>query len=438
MEKDMARDMWAKLINLVNRGYASQLLTNPAVDFTVAVKAGKYDDLPDEEYNKMLHTIDQMAHGVWGRDAHRPAGEVLLSALLTTNIQEKSIETIVELLAEASTQTDYPTTPEPRRDSPTLDDVHKAQGKNPNVCPYNERPYDWTPRSIEREIRDEGIIGQDAAVRAASLLLYNHILGRPSVSLFCGPTGSGKTAVWQALQRVYPKQIVIYDASSLTAEGWMGGNKISTIFRSINPEDRGRIVLVLDEADKILEPQIGSMGTNHSDLVQNQLLALCNHDRLFFGNERGGNGLTVDASNISVVFLGAFQRLLEKKSANTGGLGFGADLRHKLNYSNTEITMEDLVKYGMREELAGRINRITCLDPLTADDLMRIGQGEIVNLGKQLDVDVSIDPDTLNTLAAAALDKDFGARWLKSQLGLMLDDMLYDSPEARSYCLGAA
>ena len=56
---------------------------------------------------------------------------------------------------------------------------------------------DWTPKEIENLLHENyGIVGQDAAVRAASLIVYNHFEDRPSVSLFCGPTGAGKTEIW--------------------------------------------------------------------------------------------------------------------------------------------------------------------------------------------------------------------------------------------------
>ena len=94
---------------------------------------------------------------------------------------------------------------------------------------------DWSPKDIERWLHSDvgGIVGQDAACRAAAMIVYNHFERRPSVSLFIGPTGCGKTEIWRALRREYSADNVhIIDASTLTAEGWRGSNKISSIFRS--------------------------------------------------------------------------------------------------------------------------------------------------------------------------------------------------------------
>lgn len=296
---------------------------------------------------------------------------------------------------------------------------------------------DWTPKEIENLLHENyGIVGQDAAVRAASLIVYNHFEDRPSVSLFCGPTGAGKTEIWRAIQHEYGDcNIVIQDASTLSAEGWKGGNKVSTIFKSIEPSRRKQVILVLDEADKLLEPQYGSNGTNYSDLIQNQLLKLCDHDTLFFGDENGGKGFYVDCEHVSVVFLGAFSRLMELKSEQSGSIGFGASIRCECNYGDSEITTEDLIEYGMRAELAGRINRIICMNPLNVDDLVRIGQHEIDRLSYTLHSNIDIQSEALIMLSRIALKKGLGARWLKSRIGLMLDDLIYENPYSEEYFL---
>ena len=137
---------------------------------------------------------------------------------------------------------------------------------------------DWSPKDIERWLHSDvgGIVGQDTACRAAAMIVYNHFERRPSVSLFIGPTGCGKTEIWRALRREYSADNVhIIDASTLTAEGWRGSNKISSIFRSIRPDRRGRCILVLDEFDKVLEPQYGANNTNYSDLIQNHAALDC-------------------------------------------------------------------------------------------------------------------------------------------------------------------
>ena len=287
------------------------------------------------------------------------------------------------------------------------------------------------PKDITRRLRMKGIVAQDAAVKAASLIMYNHAHNRTTVNLFIGPSGCGKTEIWRILQRdCGDSKIVIHDASALTPEGWKGDNKLSTIFKDIPPGQRGRIILVLDEFDKLIEPY--NNDSSYSDLRQNQLLRLCDHDKLYFGNDKE-TGFFVDTSGITIIFTGAFQRLMEKKSCSTGSMGFGAQLSHKCDYSNTKITYEDLIEYGMREEMAGRINTITCLNPLGIEALTQIGQHEIINIEQRLRRKIIITDDMLFELAHEAEQKGLGARWLKSQLNNAVNDLLYENPDAESF-----
>lgn len=435
MDKDLARENWRRCLRLVTRGFASEVLTHPINDVVLNAKIGEYDRTPDYEYKGFLSEFDQITFGMWGHSHHRTAGEILLRALSKTDIPNDRLDAIIEILAEASAHTHYKDEQEPAcRCSSALKAAiehskvsAKADGGSLSEC---------SPKEIESWLHTEGgIVGQNAAARTASLIMYNHIEGRPSVSLFAGPTGSGKTAIWRALQREYGADcIVIHDASTLTAEGWKGGNKISTIFKDIVPERRKRIILVLDEFDKLLEPQYGASGTNYADLIQSQLLRLFDHDTLFFGDESGkGDSFSVDTAGVSVVLLGAFQRLLEKQSEKTGSIGFGGQSRQNCNYSNTEITVENLVEYGMREELAGRITRITCLEPLDVTTLMRIGRNEVERLEQQMMREVSVEDSTLIKLADEAAAKGLGARWINSRLGIMLDNLIYETPDAEQY-----
>ena len=319
--------------------------------------------------------------------------------------------------------------------------MHQKLIDEMSIAEYREMTsnelYDWSPKKIEEWLHTGGgIIGQDAAVKAAAMIVYNHYEGRPSVSLFAGPTGSGKTEIWRVLQKEYGVQnIAIVDASTLTAEGWKGSNKLSTVFRAMRSDaGRKRLILVLDEADKIIEPVYGSNGTNYSEIIQNQLLRMCDHDTLFFGCDDGsGKPLTVDCANVSVVLLGAFSKLYEKKANGQKRIGFDCGRSENAQGTTPEITVEDLIEYGMRAELAGRINRIVCLEPLSVRDLVRIGQAETERLSQILRRPVKIAPDALIMLGRMAQRESLGARWVKSRIGQIIDNRIYDDPDAPEY-----
>lgn len=136
-----------------------------------------------------------------------------------------------------------------------------------------------------------------------------------------------------------------------------------------------------------------------------------------------------------VVLLGAFQRLLEDKNQHTGSIGFGSQPRQRLDYGSTQITAEDLVRFGMRQELAGRVTRVVCMDPLTVQDLARIARGEAAQLSRQTGKRISIDESALLSMAETAHRKGLGARWIKHSLGNALDKLIYEHPDATAYRL---
>ena len=292
---------------------------------------------------------------------------------------------------------------------------------------------EFTPKDIEAYFHNEGgIIGQDKAVKTAAILIHRHFQhGCASVTLFCGPTGSGKTQIWRAAQKyLSDHNVVIHDASTLTAIGWKGHNTIDCIFKSMKPDMRERCILCLDEADKIFEPQFGSNGTNYSDILQNQLLKLFDHDKLFFGSEEG-RGFTVDCKHVSIVLLGSFQRLLEAKSLDTHSIGFGANPSRTCTYGNTEITTDDLLKFtSIREEIAGRIDRIVCMEPLSVQDYIRIMLNHIEDVSKQVRVPIDIDQNALLMIARSAINGKLGARWANHQIDAIIDEMIYEDPYA--------
>ena len=294
---------------------------------------------------------------------------------------------------------------------------------------------DMAPKELEKFIHDHGIIGQDAAVKAAALIVYRHfILRDASVSLFCGPTGSGKTEIWRVLAREFP-QVYIFDASNLTNEGWKGSNKLSYHFRAMDPRCREHAIIVFDEFDKLLETKT-SGDTNVSETVQSECLRLFDHDILFFGADRNDErSLTVDCKNVSCVLLGAFDNLLKAKAQRHVSAGFGGTPKQTdLNCGPAEITFDDLRTHTqIRDEILGRIDRITCLKPLSLNDHIRILLNYVDSLSKKTGCSITIDLDVLRDIACKAMTMPFGARWAKARVSSLLDQMVYDEPFETCY-----
>lgn len=139
--------------------------------------------------------------------------------------------------------------------------------------------------------------------------------------------------------------------------------------------------------------------------------------------------------NISVVLCGSFERMLQAKSEASGSIGFGQSARRDSQIA--DCTEEDLVKYAnMRREIAGRISRIVTLDTLHADDFEAILQSPaspIKAIEKRHNVKLAVDAPTRRKLAEEAEKSKMGCRYIRSRLQNMLDEQMFDFPEAGEY-----
>ena len=80
----------------------------------------------------------------------------------------------------------------------------------------------------------------------------------------------------------------------------------------------------------------------------------------------------------------------------------------------------------MRREIAGRVNRITELSPLTADDYKAILQGPVLaGVREAVGQDVRLDDAAAAALAARALETGLGVRWMRSEILNAVDDVLF-------------
>lgn len=429
MRKESARNFWRRYLGLVCNGALSQYVENPSLSFVVEAKAGEYDDVSDEEYEALLKDCKQLS-AMWHKETRRVAGDIFLDALEMTNISREYREKIVDLLAECSLRSDYlPKEDDSQKDSRSDDGTAETSG-----------PADGSglsPRSIYDRLCRR-IRGQEEAKRAAAMIAYHHMKGRRSTAVFCGPSGCGKSEIWRRLAKEFPNIIRIMDASRLSADGWKGSLHLRDIFEGIseNEIEAHGLIVVLDEADKICcETAVGAGGTNYNSLVQNSLLKMLDGDLIEFGNEDNNKkAFKVDCSRVSVVLLGAFEQLLEKKSDSRGGIGFGAASRIRCSYENTKISYEDLIAAGMRREIAGRINRIVPLHPLTVSDYRALLTGPLMDdLQAMGRCRIEIDEHSADVLSEQASRKELGVRWMRSQIINALDDLMFENPNADVY-----
>lgn len=254
-----------------------------------------------------------------------------------------------------------------------------------------------------------------------------------------GKSGCGKTEIWRALSKRYDF-IRIINGSQLSCDGWKGSFHLKDIFWDEPKETAEHLVIVIDEADKMLEPAIASGGTDVARRVQNELLKLMDGDTLTFvsdNNNDKSRKITVDCSGVSVVLCGSFETMLQTKTDSSSSIGFLQSEKRESRIG--ECNEKDLIKYGnVRREIAGRINQIVTLDALTAADFEAIldsGISPILKLEKAHKVSLSVDAATKKRLATEAAESGLGCRFLRSTLQSILDAQMFNKPEAKAFSL---
>lgn len=280
--------------------------------------------------------------------------------------------------------------------------------------PYSDAAF--TPRAVQA-CMDKTIIGQEQAKRAAALLVFNTYHYGPSNLMMIGETGCGKTEIWRQLAGEYPGMIQIADASNLTAEGWRGGIKISALLGSFPEQPNwARRILVLDEFDKVFDQK--NSDTDYYDLIQDQLLKIFDHDHIAIPN-------ALDPANVSIVCLGAFSRIFDKKRTRQCTLGFNSKA---VETPSDEITTEDLIEFGLKPELIARFRRIVQMEKPTLQSYQRLARLEIQKLEQQTRKKLIATPDFIDGLALDAMAAHLGGRYIRNAICRLVDDHVYNSP----------
>ena len=432
MTHDMAKQFWKVYIGMAGKNGMHANMSNPVDDFKASAHAGEFDKLTDDQYYRKEADAEELS-SFWHYKPLETAGQILLNALAKTDISDVEIDDIAGILADASVRTDYYTEERECDEGIITEDLDFLLVDGPT-------PFDggagWTPHSIYGYL-DQHIYGQEAAKRAASMLMYHHLNGNSRNIVMAGATGCGKTEIWRTLSKKF-NFIRIVNGPQLTCDGWKGSYHIKDIFTGETKETAGCLVIVIDEADKLFEPSIGSGGTDFGQKIQNELLKIMDGDALAFVDEGDRNKkITVDCSGISIVLCGSFEHMLQERTEASGGIGFCQPEREESRIA--ECSEGDLTQYGnVRREIAGRINQIVALNTLGAEDfeaIMESPASPIQKIEQSHHVSLTVDKDTKRKLASDAEKSGLGCRYIRSRLQSMLDEQMFDEPDAKEYSL---
>lgn len=290
-----------------------------------------------------------------------------------------------------------------------------------------------SPKDIYNEL-NKYIYKQEDAKKAASVLYWQHLNGHHQNSIYLGPSGCGKSEIFRTLRDMSNGDVFLFDSSRITQEGWRGGTKFATLMREVAPMATSGAIVVFDEADKMFESR-GYGNEQISYNLQNELLKMIEGDGIDI------NGKTLDTSKISFVFIGSFETLLKRKNHQPKKMGFDEDIKKNNTTYEDMITQDDLIQFaGIRKEIAGRINRIVQLQPMTADDFYQIlkapAMSPIKSLEQEYGKKIVISDEEKHTIAREAAESGLGVRWLHSVIQTALEDKIFENETAEYYILG--
>ena len=323
--------------------------------------------------------------------------------------------------------------------------VRKGSLREPMLLTHVEaKPFvmpdiDWTrPKDIVRYL-DTCIVGQEEAKRAAAVAFSSYMIRAKTGNLriereallLIGPTGCGKTTLFQTLCQASGLPFVGNSVAGKSSEGYVGFN-ISGLFQEFatGKEEKPYGVIFLDEIDKIARTDRDFFGSR----LQQEIMAWIEGEkvRVTLGEDRKkerfiqtGNMLFVGAGTFDDLGAGSLETLISQRLARER-------VKRRSENSLDLLEAKDLVAYGFSPEFVGRITSRVVLPKLTHLQMRQILthggssplEGFRALLGEK-GYSLHVEDDALSLIVAAA-DLDSGARGLKTACAQLFREVLYD------------
>ncbi|MBQ8186362.1 MAG: AAA family ATPase, partial [Clostridia bacterium] len=154
--------------------------------------------------------------------------------------------------------------------------------------------------------------------------------------------------------------------------------------------------------------------------------------------------LRINTENILFICGGAFDNLdqLIEQRKGQSSIGFGGDIKKKEEKLRDgvfkDVSAHDIVKYGIIPELVGRLPVIVGLENLDCGALVRILSEPknclVKQYGKLFEMDgvqLEFTSDALTAVAEKAIERNTGARGLRSILEETMTSLMFELPSRK-------
>lgn len=282
-------------------------------------------------------------------------------------------------------------------------------------------------KTLDKDLKSI-VIGQDEAVDEVCKIVKRQRLGlsnpnKPSVLMFTGSTGTGKTYLAKKLaEKIFgsEKYLVRLDMSEYSDDmsvakltgssaGYIGYNDTPFLFEMYY--NMKQFVLLLDECEKA------------SDKVFNLFLQVFDEGRL-----TNNKGETIDLSKIIIILtsnVGA-----QEASERNGGIGFNRNNDSIKDFDKS--IYKKSIKKRFKPEFINRIDSIVYFNRLTDENLRKIIKIHIDNTNNKLrNIGYSLNNDVYNVAIETVLNnisgkKEYGARPILREIENLIENKITD------------
>ena len=274
------------------------------------------------------------------------------------------------------------------------------------------------------------VIGQDKHVEKIVSVLYKRMieinLNKDIPSRFglivTGSPGSGKSEIFNQFAKIVNVPIQFVDSTQMTEAGYAGMGAaayMEKLYRDYKGDMKkiSDSFIVFDELDKIKEHK-GEQGADvNGKGAQDSLLKFMDgtdYDLSQLG--MGHPNVTINTSRMTPIAIGAFAELLREEIMRIKAFGDKSDSSEK---QDKILTTDDLIEYGMGDQLMGRLYVDVQLDRLNVPALVRV-MDESANspllvqqaIFNAMGVDIIFEDGYKQAIAQKAYDAKIGCRAL--------------------------